>query len=376
MRRYSCTALTENPNRKIWAGQRVVVTGGAGLIGSRLYQRLVRAGAHVRLFDRLDAYEHQTLRHFGVSHDDVNLTIADIRDRRTVRRAIVDADYVIHSAAYADVAACTHDPFRAFASNLHATEVLLEEIARTSQIKRLILYSSASVYGNGTRSTEGPPCFSEDDPVAPLSIYGNAKQWAEHQMRLLLDEVVPYTILRLFSVYGAPQVPKRYSHSWAVAWFAMRAIVGLPMEVHGDGSQVRDFIHVDDVADATIRALASPAAVGQTINIGTGKPTSIRRLAGAIKQHFPRTRIRTTPRPTGDPTGGYADTTRMHRLLDWTPPICVEQGVPAYIDWLQRHPEVVPNWLTEAQDRDRLITNASGPDARLAGLNYAGDGHG
>lgn len=328
------------------AGRSVLVTGGAGLIGSRVAARLRAAGAHVVILDRLDAYEPGTLKLLGVDPADPMLVTGDLNDRRLLRTLVSESDAVVHAAAYADVAACTRNPDIAFESNIRGTQVLLEEVVR-SPVTRLLFASSASVYGDQGPQEDTGRQFSESQPLAPLSLYGNSKAWAEAQIRLMLpDKGIEYTILRYFSVYGDPQVPKKNSHSWVVAWFAMHAAVGHCLQLNNDGRQVRDFIHVDEVADATVLALHRPQAANETVNVGTGVSTSIRTVAELVRKHVADVALAAAPRPEGDPLGGCADVRHMTRVLDWRPSIGLEEGIRRYIAWLARTPSAVPAWLS------------------------------
>ncbi|MGW0536831.1 NAD-dependent epimerase/dehydratase family protein [Streptomyces sp. NPDC003032] len=328
---------------------RVLVTGGGGLVGSRLVFLLHRAGAEVTVLDRMDAYPQPTHEMFALARRGTRTVIGDVCDPDAVRRLCRAADYVVHAAAYADVAACTKRPDIAFRANVQGTQVVLEQAA-ASRVRRLVLVSSASVYGDGPRDARGPQEFHEDQQLFPLSVYANSKLWAEHQTRLMLggSSGTEYAVVRYFSVYGDPQVPKPGSHSWMVPWLAMHARAGLPMRLNGGGSQVRDLVHVDDVAAATALALVEDRMAGQTVNVGTGVPTSVRDVAQLIAPHFPGSRCVTTPRPKGDPLGGYASTARCRDLLGWQARIGVREGVERYVRWLTATPHVVPDWLTES----------------------------
>ncbi|MET9339297.1 NAD-dependent epimerase/dehydratase family protein [Nonomuraea sp. NPDC003804] len=326
------------------AGARVLVTGGGGLVGSRIVRLLTALGADPVVLDRLDAYPHPVRGVFGLEGAEV--VLGDVREAATVRSLVAGADYVIHAAAYADVAACTRRPEAAFAANVAGTQTVLQEVAAASSVRRLVFISSASVYGDGPDQAGGPVEFSEDQPTQPISVYANSKLWGEHQVRLLLaGSGSEYTVLRYFSVYGDPQVPKPGSHSWMVACLAMRAHLGLPMQLHGGGYQVRDMVHVDDIAGATVLALVAQAAAGETINVGTGIATSVRQIAERIAAHYPAACLVNTPRPDGDPMGGYAATTRSRDLLGWRPRIAVNEGVDRYVSWLQANPHVIPEWM-------------------------------
>ncbi|MDP9609981.1 NAD-dependent epimerase/dehydratase family protein [Streptomyces demainii] len=343
-------------------GRTVLVTGGAGLIGSRIAACLRRAGARPISLCMLDAYPRHTYRDlFGVDPADPDVIVGDVRNPGLAKRAVAESDYVIHAAALADVAACTRKPLAAIHTNITGTQVLLDAVAACERIRRLVFASSASVYGNGNPEDRARPCeeyrtvrklleavygrvpeqFHEHTRLRPMSVYANTKAWGETQTVLTLGAVgTSYTVVRYFSVYGEPQVIKANSHSWVVAWFATRAALGLPLHLNGGGHQIRDLVHVDDIATATVRALVAPRAHNETINIGTGAPTSIRKVAELVATRFVE-----TPMPPGDPLGGYAATHRMEAVLGWRPTITVEEGVARYADWLAKTPEAIPAWL-------------------------------
>lgn len=135
-----------------------------------------------------------------------------------------------------------------------------------------------------------------------------------------------------------------------VAWFAMRAALGLPLHLNGGGGQVRDFVHVDDIAEATLLAAVTESADRTTLNVGTGRATSIREVADLVCRRYPRALIVETPRPLGDPHGARADITRMRQVLGWAPQVSIDDGIRRYLEWLERNPKAIPAWLhTEAQ---------------------------
>ncbi|MGW1870413.1 NAD-dependent epimerase/dehydratase family protein [Streptomyces mauvecolor] len=329
----------------------VMVTGGFGLVGSRIVHRLRALGARPLAVGRLDAYGSSVYSSvFNISPRDPDVIVGDITDAPLIDDLVKRSDFVIHAAALADVAACTRNPAAALTANIHGTQTVLDAAARHSAtLQRLVFVSSASVYGLGSRSADRTARFSESDPLTPGSVYANTKLWGEHQSALALSGPADsYAIVRYFSVYGEPQVVKENSHSWVVAWFAMRAALGLPLHLNGGGAQVRDFVHVDDIAQATLLAAVTGAAHRATLNVGTGQATSIRRVADLVRRHYPEARLIETPRPQDDPLGGCADTTRMRQLLGWAPQVSIEDGVDRYLRWLERTPEAIPAWLRTA----------------------------
>jgi UDP-glucose 4-epimerase/dTDP-L-rhamnose 4-epimerase len=323
------------------AGRRVLVTGGAGFIGSHVVRRLAFLGAEVTVLDSLDAYGFDYADRFGV-RDAAEVVRGDVADPDTTFPLVAAADAVVHAAAVADVAACTFEPERDFSSMRAAQTVL--EAARHHPPARLVLASSAQVYGPGpARGT----LFREDDARGePGTLYANSKGWAEAQARLYARLFgLPITVLRYFSVYGPHQVPKPDSHSWAAALFSVRAIRGLPLVVHGNGDQVRDQVAVRDVARATVEALFAPGAVGATVNVGSGRATSIAELARTVARIVPGTEVTRGERPPGDPDGGAADTGRMRSLLGVSADTGLEEGLVEYAQWAGRNMDLLPEGL-------------------------------
>nr|WP_239071010.1 NAD-dependent epimerase/dehydratase family protein [Streptomyces sp. SID13666] len=332
------------------SGATVTVTGGFGLVGSRIVHRLRALGAKPLTVGRLDAYGSCVYSSvFGISPGDPDVVAGDITDAALMDDLFSRSDYVIHAAALADVAECTRNPAAALDANIRGTQTVLDAAARHRRtLKRLVFVSSASVYGigNTTDSPNTKARFSEEDSLVPGSVYANTKLWGEHQTALSLSGAdSSFAIVRYFSVYGEPQVVKENSHSWVVAWFAMRAALGLPLHLNGGGCQVRDFVHVDDIAEATLLAAVTEGADRTTLNVGTGRATSIRQVADLVRRHYPGAQIIETPRPQGDPLGACADTTRMRQVLGWTAPVDIEDGVSRYVTWLKGTPEAIPAWL-------------------------------
>ncbi|MQS15997.1 NAD-dependent epimerase/dehydratase family protein [Streptomyces kaniharaensis] len=330
------------------AGATVLVTGGGGLVGSRIVAQLAAHGAHPLVLDSFGAYPHAVRDRFEVDRHAAEVVLGDVRERATVAWLAGRADFVIHAAAYADVAACTRNPDVAFASNVHGTQTVLDAVTGAgAAVKRLVFVSSASVYGDGTPVGGGLARFAEDQPLTPISVYANTKVWAEHQVRLMLEGTgTEHATVRYFSVYGDPQVPKPDSHSWMVPWMAMSAHTGSPIRLNGGGRQVRDMVHVDDIAHATILALVADEMAGQTVNVGTGVPTTVREIGELIAAHYPGAAFVETPRPEGDPLGGCADTRRAADLLGWQPGIRLVDGIDRYVAWLKDTPGAIPDWFT------------------------------
>lgn len=320
--------------------EKVLVTGGAGMIGSNIVKKLLERGNDVVTLDDMSAYPFDYLQEFGVGKMDAEVVEGSILDKDAVHKAMEGADKVIHAAAYADVGASVRNYDIDFQVNVVGTENILEESLKRN-IGKLVFVSSASVYGeNGKR------VFSEEDARFPLSTYGNSKLWGENQA-LLFHELhgLPTAAVRLFSVYGSPQVPKEGSHSWCVAIFSMLIMRGKPITVFGNGTQIRDFTHVSDIAEGTIRALEREETDGKVLNIGTGRPTQIKTIAEKLFEELGETDIEYAPHPPGDPFGAYADVTRMKEVLAWEPEIPLDDGIAEYCNWVKTNRHLIPDWV-------------------------------
>ena len=321
--------------------KKILVTGGAGMIGSNITKRLSARGHELTILDDLSAYPFDYAHVFGSAHlPNTTLIQKSILDATALESAMTGVDAVIHAAAYADVGACVRNHDIDFEINVRGTDMVLESALKHG-IKKLVFVSSASVYGENTTGV-----FTETDPAFPISTYGNSKLWGERQSVLFNDLYgMPTAAVRYFSVYGSPQVPKEGSHSWCVAIFAMLALKKKPITIFGDGSQVRDFTHVSDIADATIRALDRSEANGKIMNVGTGARTTIKTIAEKVTALCGNVPILYKPHPKGDPHGGHANTDLMKKVLDWSPKVSLDEGIEEYCTWIKNNQNLIPEWL-------------------------------
>jgi nucleoside-diphosphate-sugar epimerase len=321
--------------------KKILVTGGAGTVGSNIVKKLVERQAEVTVIDNLDAYPFDYLHEYGVGNlEKVKFVKESITNQEIVGKLIEEQDIVIHAAALADVGACIKNPEIEFKTNVVATQNILET-CKKNNIEKFIFISSAAVYGLGNRSI-----FKETDPCFPVSNYALSKYWGEQQTKLYYELYnLPTTSIRFFSVYGSPQIPKKGSHSWAVAIFGALAKRGKPITVFGDGNQIRDFTHVSDIAESVVLSIDKTSTNGQFFNVGTGKATKINDIVEKIFQHVTPVPINFKPYPKGDPIGGYSDTTLMKKLLDWEPKITLDEGIKEYFGWLNDHEHIIPDWV-------------------------------
>lgn len=310
------------------------------MIGSNITKKLLERGYNVTVYDDLSAYPFNYLNEFGIGKTDAEFIKGSLLDRDLLHQAVARTDSVIHAAAYADVGACVRNYDIDFKVNVEGTQNIIEESFKKG-VGRFVFISSASVYGEN-----GNTIFSEQDPCFPISTYGNSKLWGEHQT-ILFNKLhgLPATAVRYFSVYGSPQIPKEGSHSWCVAIFAMLILKNKPIKIFGDGTQIRDFTHVSDIAEGTILALEREEANGHVLNIGTGMPTQINLVADKLIETLGSTSIEYAPHPKGDPFGAYANTDLMKKLLGWQPALSFDDGISEYCEWLKLNTHLIPNWL-------------------------------
>ena len=318
----------------------ILVTGGAGCVGSNIVKNLEKRGAEVTVIDNLSAYPFDYLNEYGIGKmNNVNFIKGDINNHELISGLIRDNDVVIHAAALADVGACVRNPHDEFLTNVRATQNILE-VSKKEEIQKFVFISSASVYGEPKGRI-----FRETDACFPVSNYGLSKYWGEQQTRLYHDLYeLPTTSIRFFSVYGSPQTPKQGSHSWAVAIFSMLAKKRKPITVFGDGNQIRDFTHVSDIAESVVRSIEKDSTNGKFFNSGTGKPTKVNDIVKYVFENIEEVPIEYKPHPPGDPFGGYADNSLMKELLGWEPEYTLQNGIKEYFEWLDSNEHLIPEW--------------------------------
>ena len=294
----------------------VLVTGGAGFIGSHIADALVDEN-DVRVLDNQSNGTRANVP------DDARFIEGDIRDPATVDEAMTGVDVVFHEAAMISVPESIDDPRACQQTNADATLDVLEAARREDA--RAILASSVAIYG--------PPDalpISETDPKEPSSPYGVAKLATDHYARLYHDLYGVETVaLRYFNVYGPRQSGGEYSG--VISTFLEQAQSGQALTVHGDGSQTRDFVHVDDVVRANLAA-ATTDQVGRAYNVGTGESITIRELAELVQDLARSTCdiVHTDARP-GDIRRSRADISRARSDLGFEPRIPLRNGLDSLI---------------------------------------------
>jgi len=306
-----------------------LVTGGAGFIGSHIVDNLVSKGATVRVLDNLTTGRIGNLAG-SMKRGQVSFLKGNITDFGVVRRAVRGASTVFHEAALVEVPRSYKNPRLVHKVNVEGTLNLLEA-SRRYDVERFVFASSSSVYGD----TECPA--REDFHLRPRSPYAASKLAAEEYCQVYWRAYGLSTVsLRYFNVYGPRQMGGPYSG--VISVFARAISEGRTLVVNGDGSQVRDFVHVNDVSDANVRAAMAGGIDSEVFNIGTGKATSIDELARTMLRlgRHPHFEAEHVPARAGDVSYSCADITKAASRLAYTPRIELEEGIEGILDWFAR----------------------------------------
>ncbi len=305
-----------------------LVTGGAGFIGSRLAERLVKDGYSVKIIDDFSTGKEENLEKIK---KDVEILKFDIQDRQKVWDSLKGVDYVFHEAAMTSVEESIKNPAKCWKINITGFIHVLNGAVKNN-VKRVILASSAAVYGGSLQLPK-----REDMDMQPISPYGNSKVMDEINARQFQKEKgLDCISLRYFNVYGPRQDPNS-PYSGVISSFIGRMMNDMQPIIYGDGKQTRDFIYVDDVVEANILAMKSKKAPGLSFNVASGKQTSILGLVDAIntvlrKKLVPHFR---DPRK-GDIKHSYADMKKTKELLNFQTTIGMKEGLEKTIEWFKR----------------------------------------
>jgi UDP-glucose 4-epimerase len=299
----------------------VLITGGAGFIGSNLARRLADGGDRVRILDDLSIGQTAYLR--GIPYDLVRGSLAD---PAVVRGAVAGVDAIVHLAARAGIDDSVRDPLGTFEANV-AWSVGLLDAARVAGVHRFVFASSNAAAG------DHPPPSDETDLPHPISPYGASKLAVEaYGQAYAATFGLAACALRFSNAYGPNSLHKR---SVVAAW--LRAgLTGRPIEINGDGSQTRDFVFVDDLAGAVVAALAAPEAdvAGELFQAGTGVETTVTQLADAIAAAVGGTvEIRHGPARVGDVARNVARVDKAAAILGYRASVPLAEGLARTASW-------------------------------------------
>lgn len=298
---------------------RVLITGGAGFIGSHVVERLLPAGAAVRVIDNLSTGRRENL---PLGHKALEFIEGDVRDFAQVEKIAEGVDAIVHLAAVASVQASMDDPLGTHQTNFDGTLNLLEA-ARMHGVRRFLYASSAAVYGD----TKALPVAEEELP-RPLSPYAADKLAGEHYLRYYVSKHgLDATAFRFFNIFGPRQDPGS-PYSGVISIFTDRLRTGRGVTVFGDGHQTRDFVFVGDLADILTGALDHGGLAGEVLNVGTGRECSLLELLSALEALSGRRIEREhSPARLGDIVRSCADVRRLRARYGSVPQTPVQAGL-------------------------------------------------
>jgi UDP-glucose 4-epimerase len=309
--------------------ERVLVTGGAGFIGSHVTEALLRAGAEVVILDDMSTGSMANLGHLL---GDRRLRVVEGDAAGASGDVVEGVTMGVHLAALTEVAASIEDPAGTVRANVLGSVHVLEALHKAGA-RAVVVASSAAVYG------EVPVPVDEAGPQHPISPYGAGKLAVDHFVSYYARHTDMSTVaLRFFNVYGPRQHP-RSPYSGVISVFSRAAILGEPLTVTGDGEQTRDFVHVQDVVKAVMAALTAPAAGGEAINIGTGKGTTVNVLAREVVALSDSTsEVRHGPPRAGDIRHSVAKVDKAESLLGFKATTPLRDGLASTIGWMRTDP--------------------------------------
>lgn len=316
-----------------WRNQRVLVTGGAGFIGSELTAQLIAAGARVTVLDSLLNGRRENLTDLAAAR--CTLVVGDVRDDTLAAQLLHEHEVVFHLACLG-VRHSLHAPLENHEVNASATISWLQR-AREARIARFVQVSSSEVYGPAQRVP-----IDEDHPTAPTTVYGAAKLAGEsYALAMHRSWSLPVTVVRPFNAFG-PRCHHEGDAGEVIPRFVMRALAGEPLIVFGDGTQTRDFTYVADTARGIALAGLVPGAIGMVWNLAFGREITILALAQRIAERIAErgtapagtvSRIEhRAPRP-GDVQRLLGDATRARQGLGYAPTVSLEEGLDRLLAW-------------------------------------------
>ena len=298
----------------------ILITGGAGFIGSHLSDALLAKGYAVRVLDDLSTGRRLNLQ---LDNPRLQLIEGDVADAALVARAVEGCQAVVHLAAVASVQASVEDPVRTHQSNFIGTLNVCEAM-RVAGIKRVVFASSAAVYGN---NGEGQ-AIDEDTPKAPLTPYAVDKLASEQYLDFYRRQHgLEPVVFRFFNIFGPRQDPSS-PYSGVISIFCERALNGTPINLFGDGEQTRDFLYVADLVAVLVQALEQAQVQEGAVNVGLNRATTLNQLLEALRKVVgPLPEVNHGPARAGDIRHSRADNARLLARFDLPEPTPLADGL-------------------------------------------------
>jgi UDP-glucose 4-epimerase len=322
--------------RAFYRGRRVMITGGLGFIGSNLARHLVALGSDILLVDSLIPDYGGNLFNIDGIADQVRVNVADVRQQSTMNYLVRDREVIFNLAGQVSHIDSLRDPYSDLEINCRSQLTILEACRYNNPAVKVVYAGTRQVYGR----PESLP-VDEKHLVNPTDVNGINKAAGEYY-HLVYNNVfkVRACSLRLTNVYGPRQLI-RHNRQGFIGWFIRLAIENGTIEIYGDGSQLRDFVHVDDAADAFLRAGASDACNGEVLNVGGDRPIAHAALAALIVEAAGSGRIEYVDWPAEkkaiDIGDFYADSTKLRGITGWKPSIALADGLRSTIAYYRQH---------------------------------------
>ena len=370
----------------------ILITGGAGFIGRHLAGLALAAGHRVTILDNLSPQIHGPAATFDLPAG-AEFRRGDVTVRQDLLGSLQGVDTIVHLAAETGTGQSMYEIDRYYRVNVQGTALLFDILANTPHaVRNILLSSSRSVYGEGAYlcrscSPEGarrfpaargpeqlkahqwtapcpvcgetiePTATREDDQLSPASIYAATKLAQEELVRVSCNALgIAHSILRFQNVFGEGQSLNN-PYTGILSIFSTRIRLGLPLPIFEDGEETRDFVHVEDVAAAVLRSVESPAAAGETINVGRGEAVSImavaqllaRLMSSDIEPHV------SGEFRVGDIRHNCADSAKLKQIIGFAPVITLEEGLKRFCDWVATQP--IPDDLLDKANAELKARN-------------------
>lgn len=310
----------------------ILVTGGAGFIGSNLVERLLELEEKVVVFDNLSTGRKENIRVF-LKNPNFKFIRGDLRNQKEIERAVRGVDYIFHQAAIPSVNRSVLDPKSTFEANTLGTLNLLI-VAKKNKVKKIVYASSSSVYG------PGPLPKKEEMPLNPISPYALSKLTGEKLCQMFSKIYdLPTICLRYFNVFGPRQNP-RSEYAAVIPKFIFAFLNHQRPVIYGDGKQTRDFTYAENVIEANLKALDSQFNNGEIFNIACGRETSILELLAILNRIFSKNmKPYFKKKRPGDIKHSFADISKSKKELGYNPKVSLEKGLEKTIQWFIEYGE-------------------------------------
>lgn len=314
----------------------ILITGGLGFIGSSLSNRLIEYGAKITVIDNLNPLYGGNIFNLKEVADRITVIINDVRNIEITTPLVEMADVIFHLAAQVSYIDSLRIPYEDLDLNAKATLNILESCRKLNPKAKIVFSSSRMVYGKVEQSLVTEKCSTN-----PLSLYGIHKLTSEKYLLMYhKDFGIPITILRLTNPYGPRQQIKHSKYS-LVGWFIRQAIEGKVIKIFGDGTQLRDYIFVDDIVNAMLRCAEAPNAVGEVINVGSGASTRFCDMVSAVIHCVKNGNMEFIPWPDNYEkieTGDIAvDISKLKAITSWQPDFTLEEGINKTYEYYNKY---------------------------------------